>query len=120
MTTKMTVELPDDLIRDVRAEAARMRRSFDDVLAEWIRRASKEPPLESLSDAEVLAICDYDWEQGLQEELSGLLDGNREGELDAPGKERLEALMGVYRRDLVRKAQALHIAVTRGIRPRLG
>ena len=79
MATKMTVELPDELVQHVQADAARTRRSFDAVLADWIFRASKETPLESLNDAEILSICDYDWEKSVQEELSRLSSLAQEG-----------------------------------------
>jgi hypothetical protein len=54
-----------------------------------------------------------------QEELSRLLIGNREGLLPDAERERLEELMQVYRRGLIRKAQALKTAVTRGLKPPL-
>jgi len=119
MTEKVTVELPGDLIQQVRTVADRTQRSFDEVLAEWIRLGGSEPVLELLNDAELLAVCDSQWEESRQEELSDLLEAKQEGMLDAVEARRLEELMRCYRADLVRKAQALSVAVTRGIRPQL-
>jgi hypothetical protein len=51
-----------------------------------------------------------------QAALSNLLDRNREGELDNEEVNQLDELMQVYRRGLVRKAQALKVAVERGLR----
>jgi hypothetical protein len=51
--------------------------------------------------------------------LSDLLDRNQEGDLDEAGRRRLDELMRTYRLGLVRKAQAIKVAVNRGLRPRL-
>ena len=40
MTEKATVELPEELIRQVQTVASRTQRSFDEVLAEWIGRVA--------------------------------------------------------------------------------
>ena len=119
MAQKVTVELPDELVQQVRTVASRTQRSFDEVLAEWVRLAGSEPVLELLSDAELLAVCDGQWENHLQEDLSDLLERNQEGLLDDSERRRLDDLMRTYRAGLVRKAQALKVAVTRGLRPRL-
>jgi hypothetical protein len=120
MTEKVTIELPEDVAQQVRTVAARTRRSFDEVLVDWVRRAGAEPVLELLPDEELLAVCDRQPDPAEQEELSELLAGNQEGELLAGERDRLEELMRRYRAGLVRKAQALKVAVSRGLRPRLG
>jgi hypothetical protein len=79
-----------------------------------------EPVLELLSDAELLAVCDSQQEATLQEDLSDLLERNQEGTLDEEERRRLDDLMQTYRAGLVRKARALQVAVSRGLRPRLG
>ena len=58
-------------------------------------------------------------EEGLQEELSDLLERQQEGAIQGPEGDRLRELMALYRRGLVRKAQAVQAAVARGLRPRL-
>ncbi len=117
MAEKVTVELPEELIQQVQAVARRAHRSFDDVLAEWIRLAGSEPVLESLSDEDLLAVCDSHLEASQQEVLSELLDRNQDGALDSDERRRLDDLMRTYRAGLVRKAQALKIAVNRNLRP---
>jgi hypothetical protein len=119
MTQRVTVELPEELVQQVRTVATRTQRSFDEVLAEWIRLAGSEPVLELLTDAELLAVCDSQFDASLQDVLSELLERNQEGELDPPERRRLDDLMKTYRAALVRKAQALKVAVTRGLRPRV-
>ena len=119
MSEKVTVDLPEDLARRAHAVAAQTRRPVEEVLVEWLNRAAAEPPEEALSDEEIIALCDAELEEDLQEELSDLLDGQREGALQAVESERLRELMGLYRRGLVRKARAIQVAVTRGLRPHL-
>jgi hypothetical protein len=119
MSEKVTVELPDELVQQIRVTALRTQRTFDDVLAEWVRRGGSEPALESLSDKELLAVCDSQLAAPDEEELADLLEDNREGALDADGHRRLDELMSVYRAALVRKSQAIRIAVGRNLRPRL-
>jgi hypothetical protein len=48
--------------------------------------------------------------------LSDLLARQREGQIDAEGRRRLGDLMRVYENGLLRKAQALRLAVERGLR----
>ena len=119
MTEKVTVELPEELIQQVQTVANRTHRSFDEVLAEWIRLAGSEPALELLSDEELLAVSDGQLEASLQEILSDLLERNQEGAIDGVERLRLDDLMRTYRAGLVRKAQALKLAIHRGLRPRL-
>jgi hypothetical protein len=57
MSEQVTLDLPSELVRQARAFAASANRRFDDVIAEWIGQAVAEPPIESLPDAELLAVC---------------------------------------------------------------
>lgn len=75
-----------------------------------------EQPVETLSDAEVLALTELKFTVEQDEELSYLLAMNREGDLDDKGQERLAEFMKVYAKGLLRKAEALRIAVERGVR----
>jgi hypothetical protein len=72
-----------------------------------------------LPDDQVLALCDLQMEAVQQEELSDLLAGHREGHLGEAERARLDELMHLYRHGLVGKAQALKVAVERGLRPPL-
>jgi hypothetical protein len=119
MSEKVTVELPEELAQRARAVAAQTCRPFEEVVVEWIARAGAEPPVECLADEELVALCDLQLGGEEQEELSELLARNREGELPEGERDRLDQLMGIYRRGLVRKAQALKTAVARGLKPRI-
>jgi hypothetical protein len=119
MSEQVTLELPSELARNAREVAERTHRSVEDVLLEWLGRAATEIPVEELADEQVLAIADIQLSDEQQVELSNLLARQREGTLDDPSHARLDELMSVYRRGMVRKAQALQVAVTRGLRPAL-
>lgn len=119
MSIKVTVELPDELAARARAAAVEAQRPFEDLLVEWIDRAATEPPVESLADDQLLQWCDGQMADEQQTELSDLLAQQQDGVITASGRDQLERLMTIYRRGLVRKAQALRIAVQRGLRPPL-
>jgi hypothetical protein len=116
MSEKVTVELPDELAQRARAVAARTERPFEEILVDWIRQGGAQPVLELLSDEELLAVCDGEMDAAQQEELSELLERAQEEALPEAERRRLEELMRGYRAGLVRKAQALQLAVTRGLR----
>lgn len=54
-------------------------------------------------------------DEGQQARLTDLLARQREGTLTTEERGQLDTLMGVYRRGMVRKAQALKVAVDRGL-----
>lgn len=119
MSELVTLEITEHAAQRAREIAARTQRCLEDVLVEWIDRAVAESPVESLPDDQVLALCDLQMEAAQQEELTDLLSGHQEGHLDEAERARLDELMHIYRHGLVRKAQALKVAVERGLRPPL-
>ncbi|NUQ65073.1 MAG: hypothetical protein HUU20_21625 [Pirellulales bacterium] len=119
MAERVTLDLPSELAERVRVVAARTQRRFEEVLVDWIGRGGAEPDVESLPDDEILALCDREMDAERQEALSDFLQRNREGLLSEADRCRLDELMRIYRIGLVRKAQALRVAVARGLKPRL-
>jgi hypothetical protein len=117
VTVKLNI--PDEVADRAREVADATQRRVEDVLIEWLDRASSDVPVESLSDAQVLELCDLQMSRKQQRELSSLLEKSREGELDDAGRARLDELLVVYRHGLVRKSEALRVAVERGLRPPL-
>ena len=117
--TVTTVEIPYELAQRCGALAIASNRRLEDAVVDWIGRAVADPPLGSLPDGELLALCDATLDAPRQEELSALLAELREGTLATSQRARLEELMAEYRRGLVLKARALTGAVARGLRPRL-
>ncbi len=119
MGRQMVIEVSEQAVNSARRLAAQSQQSVEDVLATWIDRMAVEIPVEWLADTDVLALADLQMEIEEQEELSELLAANREGGLDATSRKRLEKLMHEYRQGMIRKAQATHEAVRRGLRPPL-
>lgn len=119
MSERVTLELPSELAERARVVATRTERPFEAVLVEWIQRGGAQPTVDALPDDEVLRLCEDEWESDRQEELSELLERRQEGVLSETDLRQLEELMQSYRLGLVRKAQALQVAVRRGLRPRL-
>jgi hypothetical protein len=119
MSEVVTLRIPDRLARDARAIATSTHRQMEDVLLEWMDRASANPPIESLSDDQVLALCQLQMNPVQQNELSELLARNQTGSLNTGDQARLDELLKEYRRGMVRKAQALKVAVERGLQPPL-
>ena len=119
MSETIVLELPDKLARSTREIATRTQRRLEDLLVDWIDRTISDLPIESLPDSQVLALCDSYLTNTQQEQMDALLARNREGSLTSDERRRLDELMLVYRRGLIRKAQAIHVAVQRGLRPPL-
>lgn len=117
MTRTMTLEITTAVVDRAQAVAERTGRRCEDVLAEWLVRDG--PPTDELSDEDVLALCDTQMPEDDQELMSELLWRQREEQLDAKDRPRLEQLLDVYRHRLLRKAEALRVAVSRGLRPPL-
>jgi hypothetical protein len=117
MSESVTIHLPDDLARQAHAVAARTQRPVEEVLLDWLGWGVAEMPVDLLSDEQVLAAADSQLDEREQDELSELLARQRDGELDASGRERLATLLRSYRSGMTRKAQAMAIAVARELRP---
>lgn len=119
MSDVLTVELPDELARQVRAIAAATSRPVEDVVVECLGRAIVQPSVQSLSDEALLQLCDAQMDSAKQDQLSEFLARNREGQLEPDEQRVLDELMVDYRRGLVSKAQAWKEAVARGLKPPL-
>jgi hypothetical protein len=119
MSEMVTIEISETTAQFVREIAARTGRDFGTILAEMLNRSIMDLPVDNLPDEEVLILCDMQMSAEDQAELSQLLDLQREGQLDSFNRTRLDSLMDTYRRGIVRKAEALRVAVQRGLRPAL-
>lgn len=116
MSEQITLQVSDRVVHQATQVAARTQRRVEDVLAGWLEWVITEMPVESLSDEEILGLTDLRLTDEQQVSLSELLTRNQEETLDAEGRRRLDELMHVYERGLLRKAQALRVAVQRGLR----
>lgn len=114
MGKTVTLEIPEPVMEQAVSLAERTERRVEDVLEDWLHRFTSDMPIELLSDDEVLALCDAQMDEADQYELQALLADQREGKLKTPA--RLDALLSVYRQGLVRKAKAIQVATSRGLR----
>ena len=127
MDTQVTVTLPDDTYRRVEYLARLTGRDIADVLAETIDLSlqplgvqhAADQPVAELSDADLLAIADSEMDPAQAERFRELLEKQQAGQLTQEDRAALLALMQVYQEGLLRKAQALHEAVQRGLCPPL-
>ncbi|MDA1018457.1 MAG: hypothetical protein O3A00_28875 [Planctomycetota bacterium] len=114
MQHTVTLSISENVANSAEAEARRTSQSVEEVLVSWLNRGG-DTDLEAMPDNELLVVCDSMMAVEQQEELSEILDRNREGGLDASSRERMKELMTQYQQGLLRKARALKIAVERGL-----
>ena len=127
MSTQVMVTLPDEVYRRVASLARLSGRRMSDVLADTIAlslpplspQADSAPPLSALPDEQVLALADAQMEPAQDQQLSRLLSQQQAGALTEAERSELFVLMQVYQERLLRRAQALHEAVQRGLRESL-
>ncbi len=128
MSTQVVVTLPDDIYRRAERLAQLTSRDVAEVLVDTIALSlaplSPHPtsitPITALSDAEVLALTELQMDPAQDQCLSRLLHRQQAGELTGQERAELLALLQRYQEGLLRKAQALHEAVRRGLRAPLG
>jgi hypothetical protein len=96
MAEFVTLKLPETLAQRAKEIAALTNRRIEDVLVEWIERASTELPVESLPDDWLLGLCDMQMEPEQQAALSDFLDRDCEGQLNHEEANQLDELMQVY------------------------
>jgi len=124
MSTQVTLTLPDEVYRRAERLAQLSSRDVADVLADTIAlsllpvtlESEAVEPVSALSDEEVLVLADLQMAPEQDQRLSSLLDKQQAGILIETERSELLALMQVYQESLLRKAQALHEAVRRGLR----
>jgi hypothetical protein len=124
MSTQVIVTLPDEVYQRAERLAQLTGRNVADVLADTNvlslpplnPPAKMHKPITDLSDEDVLTLAELQMHPDQDRKLSLLLDQQQAGGL--PDAERVEllALMQLYQEGLLRKAQALHEAVKRGLR----
>jgi hypothetical protein len=116
MSEQITLQVSDRVVSQATYVAAQTQRRVEEVLANWLEWAVTEMPVETLSNEEVLALAELQLPPIQQTTLSDLLEQNQEGVLDTQGRRQLDELMRIYEHGLLRKAQALRVAVQRGLR----
>ena len=118
MPQSVTLNLPESLLSAAETQARRDARPVEAVLLEWLSQGA-DLPVASLGDTQVLELTQGQLREEEQVRLSALLGKQREDMLTEPEAGELVRLMNVYRRGLLRKAEAHKVAVERGLTPPL-
>ncbi|SRR5260370_24215643 len=123
MSAQITVTLPEDVLERAEVLARRTGQPVSDLLAETISlslkplgTACQAEDLDAKSNEEVLAATQTEMPPAEDERLSLLLDRQQAGTLTDAERAELTGLMHLYQDLLLRKAQALRLAVQRGLR----
>lgn len=116
MGEQITIQVSDRVATHAARVAAQSQRRIEEVLAGWLEGVITEMPVETLPDEEVIALTELQLTPEQQTTLSDLLVRNQDNTLDTEGRRQLDELMRIYEHGLLRKAQALRVAVQRGLR----
>jgi hypothetical protein len=116
MSELVTLNVPEQIVRVATSIANRKQRAMEEVLLDMLTTRASEPPVENLSDEEVLALSEMMMPKEQNERLGELLALQRENQIDAEGRKELAQLMWLYKQGMLQKSQALREAVERGLR----
>lgn len=116
MSELITISVSEQVATFASKMAAHKRQPIEKVLSDLLESAVNETPVESLPDEDVLALSEMTLPEEQDAMLSNLLTRQREGQIDSEGRRQLGELMRIYENGLLRKAQALRVAVERGLR----
>ena len=124
MSPQVTVTLPDEVYQRAERLAKLTGREIGDLLVDTINislqplrvQPGSEQPVSSLTDKEILALADLQPSSAQNQRLAVLLDKQQGGQMTLTEHSELTSHGQVYEEGLLRKAQALHEAVRRGLR----
>jgi hypothetical protein len=123
MAVQVMITLPDNVYQRAERLARLTGRKVADVVAGIVESSvsSENMPsitptaLGSLPDSEVLALVELQMDARQDRRMSDLLYQQQARDLTETENHELQALMRVYQEGLLRKAQAMHEAVRRGL-----
>ncbi|MDQ2746491.1 MAG: hypothetical protein M3T96_04435 [Acidobacteriota bacterium] len=113
MNQQITIEVSEQVWHRANILAEQKSRKIEDVLEEWLEETVAETRIEDLSDKEIMALTTSRFDDNQQQKFSRLLELNREKTLDDLEKRELDEMMRIYENGLLRKSQALRVAVER-------
>lgn len=115
MNQQITLTVPENIWFFAEAAANRSKRKIEDVLVNWLEKGSSEVDLEKFSDTEILALIKAKISPEKQERLSDLLFRNREIGLNSEEQAELDLMVEICELNNLKKAEAMQIAVKRGL-----
>jgi hypothetical protein len=124
MSPQVIITLPDEIYQRAERLGQLTSRNVADILADTIvlslpplnLPAKMHKPITDLSDEDVLTLAELQMHPDQDRRLSVLLEQQQAGGLPDAERAELLVLMQLYQEGLLRKAQALHEAVKRGLR----
>lgn len=115
MSSQITIEVPDRIKQRAVYIAHHTHQRIEDVIVNVLESAMPVLPIEMLPDDEVLALAKSMMPPTQEERFHYLLEQNREGTLASDERLELDRIMDAYEQGLLRKSQALVVAVGRGL-----
>ena len=123
MSTRVVLTLPDEVYQRAERLAQLTGRAVADTLTDALALflppfntlSTSGKPVTELTDEEVMVLTELQMTPVQDETLSALLHSQQAGELSDTERTELCALLQLYQEGLLRKAQALHEAVRRGL-----
>ena len=121
MSANITLTLPETVLQRAQLWAEQSGQPVNDFLTETIELSlapmgHTPPPMTEWTDEDVLAATEMQLPCEDDQQLTRLLDCQREGRLSESEAAELRHLMLVYQEGLLRKAMALREAVRRKLR----
>ncbi len=123
MSNQVTLSLSPETWQQAQRMAQLTNRGVSELLADALslvfapvkKEATPSHSVEQLTDKQVLALTQLELPPAQDKRLSKLLLSQQAGTLSETQRHELLALMQTYQEGLLRKAQALRVAVQRGL-----
>ncbi len=115
MNQEVTLKISDRVIQQATLAASRKKHRVEEVLSDWLESLFQENFTDKMSDEEILALTKIKIPPDEQERLSELLFKNRELGLNKKEQRELDLMIEISERNMLKKSEALRIAVERGL-----
>ncbi len=115
MNQEITLRVSDRILQQATLAASQKKHRIEEVLSDWLEGLFQEKFADKMSDKEILALTKIQISLDEQEKLSELLFRNREIGLNKKEQLELDFMIEISERNMLRKSEALRIAVQRGL-----
>ena len=115
MNQEITLTIPENAWLYAKAAATRSKQKIEDVFVNLIEKGLSEVDLKKLSDSEILTLTKMKISPEKHERLSNLLFKNRESGLNKKEQAELDLMIEICELNNLKKAEAIQIAVKRGL-----
>ncbi len=115
MNQEVTLKISDRIIQQARQTASKKDYRVEDVLTDWLESIFEEKFTDKMSDEEILSLTKIKISPKDQNRLSELLFKSRETGLDETEQRELDLMIEISEPNMLKKSEALRIAVERGL-----